>query len=490
MERVGQNDAGRDDAGRDGARQDFDAWAPGRRDDPGRRDPGGRDTGGRDFHQVADLVAARIRRGELRPGDRLPTQRDFARRHAIAPSTAARVYRELARRGLTVGEVGRGTFVRAAAVPDASALSEPAGSRIDLELNHPVAPGQAALLAPGLDPLLRPDVLAEALRPVGAAGTPAARHAAASLLARGGWFPDPDRVLFAGNGRQATAAAIAALVPPGARLGAEELTYPVLKTVAARLGVTLVPLAMDDDGLVPEAVEEANRRARLHAVYLQPTLHNPLSVTMPGARAHRLADVLLRTGVHAVEDGVWGFLRDDLPPLAALAPERTVLIDSLSKRLAPGLTAGFAVAPAALTAPLAAALRSGGWTPPRFALEAAARWQADGTADALVRAKQREAGVRQEIAARHLGGYAVRGDRRSYYCWWELPAPWRADTFVAAAARRGIGVTPAAAFAVGRHRAPNAVRLGLASPDVGDLDRALAVLAALARSAPEDDMAG
>ncbi|MFI7276306.1 PLP-dependent aminotransferase family protein [Streptomyces sp. NPDC049879] len=449
----------------------------------------GQDIHGQDFRKVADLVAARIRDGALRPGDRLPTQRDFARRHALAPSTAARVYRELARRGLTVGEVGRGTFVRAAAAPDVPALTEPATARVDLELNHPVAPDQAALLAPGLGPLLRPDVLADALRPVGVAGTPAARHAAATLLARGGWHPDPGRVLFAGNGRQATAAAIAALVPPGARLGIEELTYPVVKAVAGRLGVTLVPLAMDGEGVVPEAVEEAHRRARLHALYIQPTLQNPLSLTMPATRAHRLADVLHRTGVHAIEDGVWGFLRDDLPPLAAHAPERTVLIDSLTKRAAPGLTTGFAVAPAGVADALAAALRSGGWMPQGLAMEAAARWQADGTLDALARAKRREAAARQETAARRLDGFAVRGDRHSYYCWWDLPEPWRADTFVAAAARRGIGVTPAAAFAVGHHRTPNAVRLGLASPPAAELDRALTTLATIARSTPDDTMA-
>ena len=439
-----------------------------------------------DYRKVADTVAADITAGRLRPGDRLPPQREFAGRHGIAASTAARVYRELGRRGLTVGEVGRGTFVRASAPAPDPALAEPAGRPVDLGLNHPVVPGQAALLTAGLGPLLRPDVLESALRPVGAAGTAAAREAAAALLSRGGWRPDADRVLFAGNGRQAIAAAIAALVPAGGRLGVEELTYPVVKAVAARLGVTVVPLAVDEAGLVPEAVAAAHRTAPLRAVYLQPTLHNPLGLVMPEGRRAELADVLGALGVPAIEDTVWAFLREDLPPLAALAPERTVLVDSLSKRLAPGLTVGFAVVPRPLVPAVAAALRSGGWGPAGFALDAAARWLADGTVRAVVAAKRRDAAARQEIAARHLGGFAVRGGPHSYSCWWELPRPWRADTFTAAAARHGIAVTPAAAFAVGDSRAPGAVRLGLASPPPEVLDRALRTLAALARSAPED----
>ncbi|TDC76555.1 PLP-dependent aminotransferase family protein [Streptomyces hainanensis] len=439
----------------------------------------------KDYQSVADAVAEQIRTGTLRSGDRLPPQRDFARQHGIANSTAARVYRELARRGLTVGEVGRGTFVRAESGPPV-ALAEPAGNRIDLELNYPVVPEQAPLLAEGLARLVRPDVLGHALRPVGMAGAPAIREAAADLLARGGWRPSPHRVLFAGNGRQAVAAAVTALVPPGGRLGVEELTYPVIKTIATRLGITLVPLAVDGQGLVPEAVAEAHRDTPLHAVYVQPTLHNPLSLTMSGERLARLAEVLPRIGVPAIEDAVWAFLHDELPPLAALAPEHTVLVDSLSKRIAPGLTLGFVVAPSTMTTDISSALRAGGWTPARFALEAAHRWQRDGVVTAIVQAKQRQAAARQELAARLLAGFAVRGDPCSYHCWWRLPRPWRADTFVAAAARHGIALAPAASFTVGPGDAPDAIRLGLASPGSDVLVQALTTLADLARSAPDD----
>uniref|UniRef100_UPI0035236F74 GntR family transcriptional regulator n=1 Tax=Streptomyces sp. PU_AKi4 TaxID=2800809 RepID=UPI0035236F74 len=70
-----------------------------------------------DYQRIADRIAADILGGRLKPGQRLPPQRSFARRRGIAASTAGRVYAELVRRGLVVGEVGRGTFVRAAPVP-------------------------------------------------------------------------------------------------------------------------------------------------------------------------------------------------------------------------------------------------------------------------------------------------------------------------------------------------------------------------------------
>ncbi|WP_030254435.1 MULTISPECIES: PLP-dependent aminotransferase family protein [Streptomyces] len=452
-----------------------------------------------DYRLIADRIAADIADGRLRPGQQLPTQRAFAREHRIAGSTAGRVYRELARRGLTVGEVGRGTFVRAGRGTDGGrvALAEPGAAPVDLELNYPAVPGQAELLAGGLAPLLRTDALGDALRPVGVAGTAAARRAFARLAGvgsagvgsagvgsaggfHGPWEVDPADLLFAGNGRQAIAGALSALVPPGQRLGVEALTYPVVKAAAERLGIGLVPLAMDEYGLVSGAVAAAHRATPLRAVYLQPRLQNPLGVSLPPERAAALAEELRQLDLPVIEDAIWSFLRPGLAPLAALAPERTVLVDSLSKRLAPGLTTGFAVVPGALRERVAGALRSGGWTPSGYALEAAVRWIGDGTLAAVEAAKRADAAARQLLAREVLAGQRLRADSCSYYLWWELPGAWRAETFVAAAARAGISVTPATAFAVDPRRSPAAVRVGLASPPLPVLARALETLARIA----------
>jgi DNA-binding transcriptional MocR family regulator len=432
-----------------------------------------------EFRVLADALAADVAAGRLRPGDRLPTQRRFARDHGIAVSTASRVYAELVRRGVATGEVGRGTFVRAAAPePD---LAEPDTGRVDLELNFPVVPGQAEILARVLEPLLRPDALGAALAPTPVTGTPAARAAAAGTFAREGWAPDPGSILFAGNGRQAIAAAVAALVGVGGRLGVESLTYPVVRGIAARLGVQLVPLAVDGDGLVPDAVRSAGP---LDAVYVQPTLHNPLGTTMPPARRAELAAVLTERDLPCVEDTIYAFLRAGPPPLASWARERTLLVDGLSKRLAPGLSVGIVVPPPAYAGRVAAALRSGGWTATGFALDATARAMSSGAVAEIEAAKRVDAARRQDLVRERL---AVRADPAAYHCWWELPAPWRAETFVAAAARLGIAVTPAAAFAVSPAHAPDAVRLALAAPPLPVLARALDRLAALARGAPGDD---
>jgi DNA-binding transcriptional MocR family regulator len=90
------------------------------------------------------------------------------------------------------------------------------------------------------------------------------------------------------------------------------------------------------------------------------------------------------------------------------------------------------------------------------------------------------------IAAERLPGAAGRSVPCAYFCWWDLPPRWRAETFVAAAARHGIAVTPAAAFAAGTGSSPRAVRVGLASPPLDLLGDALGVLAEIAAGSPED----
>src|ERR1700726_4787474 len=91
-----------------------------------------------EYLKLADAVAAEIASGAWKPGDRLPPQRSFAYERNIAVSTASRVYAELLRRGLVVGEVGRGTFISGEARRGMAAPGEPRGIRIDFEFNYPI----------------------------------------------------------------------------------------------------------------------------------------------------------------------------------------------------------------------------------------------------------------------------------------------------------------------------------------------------------------
>jgi DNA-binding transcriptional MocR family regulator len=434
---------------------------------------------------LVDELAGAIVSGQLKAGERLLPQRQFAYERGIAASTAARVYAELLRRGLVVGEVGRGTFIAGPEAPLPPLRVEPFEGRIDLEFNFPTLPDQAALIAKALSSWQRPEALGAALAPVTERRLAEASRVSAGFFATGRWRPRPEGFLFAGSGRQAVAAAISALVPVGGRLAVEAVTYPMVKGIAARLGVTLVPIAMDGEGVRPDALAKAHRAGALNAIYLQPVMHNPLGHTMSETRREEIIRLVRKLDLMIIEDLVYGFLTD-VPPLAAQAEERTIVVDSLSKRLAPGIAVGFLHVPASLRERLAVVVRTGAWSVTPLALAAGMRLLADGTAAEITRRKRSDAAARQAIVAECLATHHIEADPRCYHVWLHLPDGWRAETLTAAAARAGIAVTPASNFAVAPGHSPNAVRLALGQPSHEELRAALMRLAALLASRPEE----
>jgi DNA-binding transcriptional MocR family regulator len=114
------------------------------------------------------------------------------------------------------------------------------------------------------------------------------------------------------------------------------------------------------------------------------------------------------------------------------------------------------------------------------------RLMRDGTVTELTRLKRLDAHARQKLAIDRLSGFDIQANENCYHLWLRLPAQWRSQTFVAAAARRDIALTPSTTFAVASDHAPNAVRLALAAPTMDQLDSGLCTLAAML-NASEDD---
>jgi DNA-binding transcriptional MocR family regulator len=438
-----------------------------------------------EYTGLVDELAAAIAAGRLKPGDRLPPQRSFAYERGIAASTAGRVYAELLRRGLVVGEVGRGTFVAGASAQHGAIHGEPREGHIDLEFNFPILPAQSAMISRSLAGLQRADAMSAALAPVTQGRLDTARDITARFMASPRWQPGADGFVFTGCGRQSIAAAISALVPVGGRLGVEAITYATIKSIAGRLGVAVVPIAMDKEGIRPDAVARTHRAGALSALYLQPVLHNPIGHSMSAGRREDILELAARLDMVLIEDLVYGFLSDD-PPLAARAGDRCIVVDSLSKRIAPGVALGFLHVPPALRDKVAATVRAGAWSVSGLALDAGTRLMADGTAAEIVRLKRADARRRQAIVAERLSGFRIEADTRSYHAWLHLPDGWRSEAFAAAAARCGISLTPSSAFTIAPGHAPNAVRLALGLPTHEELRTAATRLARLLASHPDE----
>lgn len=220
-------------------------------------------------------------------------------------------------------------------------------------------------------------------------------------------------------------------------------------------------------------------------LYLTPNISNPLAGTLSLERRQAIVETARRHDVLIVEDDVYGFLIDRPPPFAALAPERTFLVTSLSKSAAPGLRIGYILAPADRLDRLALAVRSTIWMVPPLMVEIATRWIASGIAERLAASKRREAAQRQ-VMARRILGRGVMGDPNAYHLWLPLDDHWRASEFVTEARRHNIAVTGANAFTVGRVAPMNGIRVCLGSvADTAPLEAALRTIRDLSESEPD-----
>jgi DNA-binding transcriptional MocR family regulator len=433
------------------------------------------------FLQIADALQAAVADGSLKPGDRLPPQRQLAARLDVDLTTVTRAYDEARRRKLLEGRGARGTYVAAPKV-ELSAI-------LDLSMNTPPPPDGVDfgdMLKQGLSQvLMRADNALLMTYHLGG-GSDADRKAGATWLEPMFGHLDSRQVVVCPGAQAAIAALILALTAPGDVILAEPANYPGLRAAATQFGRHVIAVEADRHGMVPGMLEEACHRHKPRLVYLNPTLQNPTAVTIPERRRKEIAAIAQRCDVRIVEDDpYWLLAAAAPPPIAAFAPEHAYYISTLSKCLTPGLRVAFVLVRdphererflvalrsfALMAAPLTAAL--------------ATQWILDGSAAALMEGVRKEARLRHRMARDILAGrYSGAGD--GLHVWLELPAYWNSSQLARAADSEGIAVTPAEAFATGSV-AVNAIRISLGSiQDRGRLQAGLQRLSDLLARRPE-----
>ena len=414
---------------------------------------------------IAEAIQGDLAEGRLLPAQRLPAQRQLARLLGLDFTTVARGYGEAQRRGLIESRVGEGTFVLGVA-----AHRQAPATRVeneDFSMNMPPEPADAALwtkLGSALESIGRD--LASALRYQRFGGTESNKQAAVEWLSRSGVETTLDRVFVVPGGHAALLGAMTVLSNRnrGAVL-VETLTYPGIKAIAEQLGLALVGLPRDQHGLSPEAFSDACRHHRPSALYLNPTLANPTTQTIPIERRQEIAAIARSAGVPILEDDPYGLLLDETPAaFASVAPDITWHVATLSKCLGAGLRVAFVVVPDAPSGwDFSAAVRTANVMVSPVTATLATHWIQDGTADALLAAIRAELRARQALVAAILPKELVTTDPAAFHLWMTLPPRWARSAFVSHMASSGLGVVASDAFGT-QDSLPEAVRICLGGP--------------------------
>ncbi|WP_372647174.1 PLP-dependent aminotransferase family protein [Hyphomicrobium sp.] len=415
---------------------------------------------------IADAIEEEIRLGRLGPSDRLPPQRELARRLNIDFTTVARGYVEAQKRGLIESRVGQGTFVAYVERRGRKAAA-PREDLVDLTMNLPPEPDDPVLIdrmQSGIE-WISQDIVA-LLRYQNFGGSRIAKEAATNWLGRRALVPSHDRLFITPGAHPAMLGIFSTIAKPGDVVVCEAITYPGMKAIAAQLGLRLIGIAMDDEGIDAAALEEACAKHKPKALYLNPTLQNPTTITISEQRRSQIAAVARRYRLPIVEDDAYGFIAPNAPPpFAALVPELTWHIAGLAKCLGAGLRMAYVIAPDIKSSwSVSSAIRSATVMASPLTVALATRWIEDGTADAILKSIRTATQARQELAAEILQPGSFRADLLSFNIWVNLPKPWTRSAFIGQTARSAlIGIVASDAFCVGIEP-PEAVRICLGGP--------------------------
>ena len=434
------------------------------------------------YAAIADAMAGAIRSGELRPGERLPAQRDLAARLGVDLTTVTRAYGLVQRAGLieTAGKLG--SFVRNDALHPV--FGETAS---EVGMNVPPQPGFALLpdaIRTGTAALLRAGRHSPILQYQPSLGNIRDRAQAAVAFASRGIPSDPEQVVITAGAQNALHGIVSAQFKPGDRLCCAPFLYPGVLALTKRYGLILVPIETDTEGLLPDALERAfSNGAR--AVYLTPTNDNPTTATMGAARRAAIADIARRHDAIIIEDDAYGLLPSTPPtPIAAIAPERCWHISGTSKLISPVIRVAHVRAPSAADAArLAADIEETAVMAPPLNAALVSLWLADKTFDALVAGVRAEAVARQRIAARCLSDTHFSAHPEGYHLWLDIPAHIDAHDLAARIAPLGLSIVPGANFAATPDQAAPHARISIGGAiDHGRLERALLRLGDLLRA--------
>jgi DNA-binding transcriptional MocR family regulator len=463
------------------------------------------------YQKLANLLEGMIRSQSLRPGDRVPSVRQFSRQQRVSVPTALNAFATLETRGLIEARPKSGFYVRAR---QADLVREPKG---------PDVPGRVTDFA-DVDPLV--SLLADHSNPklvaLGAArpnaallpaeklarilGVIARRHPELGIgydmppgsetlrreLARRslewGCSFRPDDFIVTNGGTEAISLALRATCKPGDTVAVESPTYYGLVGMLRELGLNALPVPTDSaHGMDPDALQYAIRRTRISACALIPNFNNPTGSLMPDENKKRILDLLAARKIPIIEDDIYGDLNHEgARPrcLKAFDRDGTVLLcSSFSKTLAPGYRVGYIAAGrwhrsvmslkehsslACATLPslaIAEFLHNGGYNRYLRSLRQAYR--------------QQVAQMREAVVETFPKGIGLSRPKGSFILWCELPRKVNSMELFKRARAAGISIAPGPLFSPqGGHQ--NFIRINCGHSWNARIERSVGILGHLA----------
>lgn len=429
--------------------------------------------------RLATAVEQLIGERRYQPGDRLPTHRVLAQQAGVAIGTVTKALDLLSARGILRGEVGRGTFVndvRIAPVHDGI---------IDLSVNGPPQVIPEEMFRAAAERAMRASLALPHGGYADQRGTVEQRRILADWLRRSRVALSEDDLILSVGVQHGVHLAFQDLKDTSSLIATEGATYPGAIAAARALGMEMVPVRHDSEGMEPADLDKVLKSTGARIVYLTPVGHNPIGFETGEARRRELLSVIERHDAKIVEDDIYSvYATKGAATFKDMAPGRTYYLNSISKCLTPLLRVGIMAPPPERRSPIMRALRAEVWGSAPYGVEMACALIELGADTTVASILRKEAKARIALAQRILRLDEVPMPEGAPHLWLPM-APVRAEKLARRASEKGVRLTPPDASFVGGECA-GGVRLSImATTNRDDLERALRVVAAL-RDEPDE----
>ena len=279
------------------------------------------------------------------------------------------------------------------------------------------------------------------------------------------------------------------LITPGDIIALETPSYLGAISAFSAYEPNYVTIAADDEGVLPEALEETLSRQKVKFIYLVTTFQNPTGRTLSADRRRQVAEIVVRHGALVIEDDPYSDLRyrgEAVPPFYTYAPENTVYVSTVSKVFAPGLRLGFCVAPPLIHEWLYTAKQGADLHSNTYAQALAAEYIRSGAIDTQVPKiielyRPRQEAMLAAMEAYIPADYAWTKPDGGMFIWVEGPEGVDAEALYWKAVEQKVAFVPGKYFYIDPADGLPTIRLNFTRPDEAAIERAIAALGRVMR---------
>lgn len=310
------------------------------------------------------------------------------------------------------------------------------------------------------------------------------REALVTYVASKGITVDPDQFIVF-NGSQSVLDTIAKiLISPGDTIALESPSYLGAISAFNAYEPNYVSIETDNDGVIPESLDDVLSRHSVKFIYLVTTFQNPTGRTLSIERREAIADIIQKHNALVVEDDPYGALRfrgEPLPPLYTYAPDNVIYASTLSKIFAPGLRLGFCIAPELIRQWLTTAKQGGDLHSNTYAQALAAEYITSGYIDEQVPHIISLYRPRQEAMLNAMKAYLPNTYRWTQpdggmFIWIEGPDGLDAEDLYWKAVENKVAFVPGKFFYINKGEGLGTMRLNFTKINEDTIDHAIKIL--------------